>query len=310
MNELLSNSPIKPPNSILTSPLKSNDRTVMNVQEQESAGVKTKEDDLLPVTLKLGSTKLIFTDNGWELEDSKAAMYQSQKKQLEGEMLLLEEMVTSNSNQNKQQAFINHRVKEECNLLKFKNQLLIEMLAISQVDHLQLSKRYENENLRCSEYRKELETCYRKLISLNVDPATLYLESELQDLSISANTKTNSLEGTFSSTKTSDAFTTTNNHRDAEGEEDEEDYSDSEDQGDMAEFSNAESEIEDTKEEEKGECDTDIEKDYNRVEECKTEYENKIVMNSSTTNTTTTTTSTEYTPTSKDNKRDEQKEVN
>ena len=80
MNELLNKSPIKPPGSIITSPLKNNDRNVTNSRETGiDAGDTKREDDILPVSLKLGSTKLIFTDNGWKVEDSNAAMYQNQK---------------------------------------------------------------------------------------------------------------------------------------------------------------------------------------------------------------------------------------
>jgi hypothetical protein len=32
-----------------------------------------KEDDILPVNITLGKTKLVFTDNGWELGKGKGA---------------------------------------------------------------------------------------------------------------------------------------------------------------------------------------------------------------------------------------------
>ena len=41
------------------------------------------------------------------------------------------------------------------------------MLAIAQVDHLQLCKQYENENVRCTEYKKEFREHRRLLMSLN-----------------------------------------------------------------------------------------------------------------------------------------------
>lgn len=60
--------------------------------------------------------------------------------------------------------------KEDQGVLKFKNRLLVEMLAIAQLDEAAAREALGRERTKSEEYRKELERCYARMLGFGIDP--------------------------------------------------------------------------------------------------------------------------------------------
>jgi hypothetical protein len=56
-------------------------------------------------------------------------------------------------------------------VLKFKNRLLVEMLAIAQLDEAAAREALGRERAKSAEYRKELERCYARMLGFGIDPS-------------------------------------------------------------------------------------------------------------------------------------------
>lgn len=63
--------------------------------------------------------------------------------------------------------------KEDQGLLKFKNRLLVEMLAIAQLDEAAAREALGRERAKSEEYRKELERCYARMLGFGIDPLSI-----------------------------------------------------------------------------------------------------------------------------------------
>lgn len=55
-------------------------------------------------------------------------------------------------------------------MLRFKNRLLVEMLAITQLDEAAAREALGRERTKSEEYRKELERCYARMLGVGIDP--------------------------------------------------------------------------------------------------------------------------------------------
>lgn len=60
--------------------------------------------------------------------------------------------------------------KEDQGVLTFKNRLLVEMLAIAQLDEAAAREALGRERAKSEEYRKELERCYVRMLGFGIDP--------------------------------------------------------------------------------------------------------------------------------------------
>ncbi len=58
-------------------------------------------------------------------------------------------------------------------VLRFKNRLLVEMLAIAQLDEAAAREALGRERAKSEEYRKELERCYARMLGLGIDPGSI-----------------------------------------------------------------------------------------------------------------------------------------
>lgn len=147
-------------------------------------GHAQKEEVLgLDMTLgTLGKTRMVFTDRGWQVDDAVVRKYEEKLQQLTEQLseVRWEQQVARASETEAEQR---HRAAqqieaasaataEEVATLQFKNQLLIEMLAIAQLDESHALQSCEREEVKAEEYRRELERCYARMLHHGLDPGT------------------------------------------------------------------------------------------------------------------------------------------
>lgn len=145
-------------------------------------GQAQKEEVLgLDMTLgTLGKTRMVFTDRGWQIDDALVREYEERLQQLTEQLseVRWEQQVARASETEAEQR---HRAAqqieaasaataEEVATLQFKNQLLIEMLAIAQLDESHALQSCEREKVKAEEYRRELERCYARMLHHGLDP--------------------------------------------------------------------------------------------------------------------------------------------
>lgn len=75
--------------------------------------------------------------------------------------------------------------KEDQDLLTFKNRLLVEMLAIAQLDEAATREALGSERAKSEEYRKELERCYARMLGFGIDPEIQSIEARAGSASCS-----------------------------------------------------------------------------------------------------------------------------
>lgn len=63
--------------------------------------------------------------------------------------------------------------KEDHGVLNFKNRLLVEMLAIAQLDEAAAREALGRERAKTEEYRKEIERCYARMLGFGIDPSAI-----------------------------------------------------------------------------------------------------------------------------------------
>lgn len=142
----------------------------------------------------LGKTRMVFTDRGWQLDNATVQKYEGKLEELtqqlnevqwqsrksEAELLRqqqqLQQRATADAGAGTalvqtQQRAPRHE-SEDVATLKFKNQLLIEMLAIAQLDESHVRQSYDREKVKAEEYRRELERCYSRMLHHGIDPGT------------------------------------------------------------------------------------------------------------------------------------------
>jgi hypothetical protein len=122
-----------------------------------SKSFKNRTKEPLPVELQLGGNSLTFTEDGWKIsskDNDKFAYENSRLKEelsaLKGEMKVMQAKLRQTS--------------EEGNMVRFQNQLLLEMLAVSRVDEKEFKLRLRREEVRHSELCGELEQALSKIV--------------------------------------------------------------------------------------------------------------------------------------------------
>lgn len=144
--------------------------------------VPEKEEVLgLDMTLgTMGKTRMVFTDGGWQVDDALVREYEEKLQQLTEQLseVRWEQQVARASETEAEQrhraaqeiAAASAATVEEVATLKFKNQLLIEMLAIAQLDESHTLQSYDQERIKAEEYHRELERCYARMLNHGLDP--------------------------------------------------------------------------------------------------------------------------------------------
>ena len=149
--------------------------------ETPDGGPKKEEVLGLDMTLgTLGKTRMVFTDRGWQVDDALVREYEEKLQQLTEQLseVRWEQQVARASETETEQrhraaqeiAAASAATAEEVATLQFKNQLLIEMLAIAQLDESHASQSCDREKIKAEEYRRELERCYARMLHHGLDP--------------------------------------------------------------------------------------------------------------------------------------------
>ena len=149
--------------------------------ETPDGGSKKEEVLGLDMTLgTLGKTRMVFTDRGWQVDDALVREYEEKLQQLMEQLsdVRWEQQVARASETEAEQrhraaqeiAAASAATAEEVATLQFKNQLLIEMLAIAQLDESHALQSCDREKIKAEEYRRELERCYARMLHHGLDP--------------------------------------------------------------------------------------------------------------------------------------------
>jgi|EP00624_Nannochloropsis_granulata_P004129 hypothetical protein len=147
----------------------------------DNGGPKKEEVLGLDMTLgTMGKTRMVFTDRGWQVDDALVREYEEKLQQLTEQLseVRWEQQVARASETEAEQrhraaqeiAAASAATAEEVATLKFKNQLLIEMLAIAQLDESHALQNCDWEKIKAEEYRRELERCYARMLHHGLDP--------------------------------------------------------------------------------------------------------------------------------------------
>lgn len=149
--------------------------------ETPDGGPKKEEVLGLDMTLgTMGKTRMVFTDRGWQVDDALVQEYEEKLQQLTEQLseVRWEQQVARASETEAEQrhrgaqeiAAASAATAEEVATLQFKNQLLIEMLAIAQLDESHALQSCDREKIKAEEYRRELERCYARMLTHGLDP--------------------------------------------------------------------------------------------------------------------------------------------
>lgn len=144
------------------------------------------EEDILSLDMTLGTsgkTRLVFTDHGWQVDDKIHREYKQKLQKLTDQLseVRWEQRVTRpegceedyRSKLDGEAEAASKASAEEIATLQFKNQILIEMLAIAQLDESHATQSYDRERLKADEYRRELKQCYAHMLRHRLDPPML-----------------------------------------------------------------------------------------------------------------------------------------
>jgi len=136
-----------------------------------------KKEEVLGLDMALGTmgkTRMVFTDRGWQVDDALVREYEEKLQQLTEQLseVRWEQQVARASETEAEQeiAAASAATAEEVATLQFKNQLLIEMLAIAQLDESHALQSCDREKIKAEEYRREVERCYGRMLHHGLDP--------------------------------------------------------------------------------------------------------------------------------------------
>ncbi|CAM9177137.1 unnamed protein product, partial [Laminaria digitata] len=117
----------------------------------------------LPVEIQLGSNAVKLTHEGWKLDSRELSKAQGDCQRLEREVLELRHDLETCRAEARESA-------EHANMVKFQNQLLLDMLAVARADEGIFKARLGQETVRHAELGRSLEHAYTKIIKAGLDP--------------------------------------------------------------------------------------------------------------------------------------------
>ena len=125
--------------------------------------LKEEYEAMVPCTLSLNGNKLSMTNGcSWVLEDTEA----SESRQ---RITSLEEKLGKKDEQIKQLKASIDGVDKQVNTSKFKAEVLLDMLAVSQADENRTRENLEKEKIKVIEYQRELKRVYELCEAKGID---------------------------------------------------------------------------------------------------------------------------------------------
>jgi septation ring formation regulator EzrA len=137
---------------------------------EEEAGPEQILDLDLTLGTMGGKTRMVFTESGWQVDGAVVREYEQKIQELTDQLCEVNYKARESETACRRVKEGNEQTGGELSTLKFKNQLLIEMLAIAQLDESHARQSYQREKVKAEEYRRELERCYVRMLKAGVDP--------------------------------------------------------------------------------------------------------------------------------------------
>lgn len=135
---------------------------------------ETGPEQILGLDLTLGTmggkTRMVFTESGWQVDGAVVRDYEQKIQELTDQLCEINYKARESETACRRANEGNAHTGEELSSLKFKNQVLIEMLAIAQLNESHARQSYQREKVKAGEYRQELERCYVRMLKAGVDP--------------------------------------------------------------------------------------------------------------------------------------------
>lgn len=137
---------------------------MIDMAKNRSIHTKMDEVDAMmdPIHVNLGGNRLMYENHSWMLENSAENQWREQVEALEEELKIVRE-----ENQIVKEKL--DRTNEESNLIKFKNQLLVEMLAIATLDEEKREDDMALEKQRSNALTVELKNIVEKAHTQGID---------------------------------------------------------------------------------------------------------------------------------------------